>query len=646
MQTNIQAHTNSDLNVKHQVIYLMGVSGCGKSTVGQALSRAFGISFYDGDDFHSQQNIQKMAAGIPLTDSDRKQWLDDIHEFACAKRKSESLIIACSALKEAYRNILSKGLSDNCCWIYLKGDYDTILSRMKKRDGHFMPSSLLSSQFESLEQPSDGIVINIDQAVDSIIEDIRTKINIMKAEFGIIGLGVMGKSISRNLATKGFKLALYNQHIEGKEEHVAQQLIQSHTELKQALGFDDLAQFVKALIPPRKVFLMVKAGEVVDQVIMKLKPLLSAGDVIIDGGNSHYKDTLRRAADLSTYQLEYIGAGVSGGEEGALKGPSIMPGGSRQTYEKVSKYFEAMAASDGLGGKCCTHIGRDGAGHFVKMVHNGIEYAEMQLIAEVYALLIKGAGMEQEAVADVFEEWLNTDSTSYLLEISTQILRKKEDGNYLLNQILDQAGNKGTGSWTTIAACELGVPIPTISAALFARYQSAFIQERQVAHKQYQQQYESVSVDLDALRKVFQLARIVNHHQGFHLIDVASKTYNWNVDLSELARIWTNGCIIRSTLMSRLIEWTKDTARIIQHPEVLAEFTSSKVLCHQVITKAFEANVPVPCFSSAVNYLNAYLEYQSSANMIQAQRDFFGAHTYKRVNDLEGKSYHTNWEVS
>ena len=355
------------------------------------------------------------------------------------------------------------------------------------------------------------------------------------------------------------------------------------------------------------------------------------------------QDTERRMKSCREKGLLYLGTGVSGGEEGALKGPSIMPGGSEAAYLLAKDFLEKIAAKDVAGASCCTRIGDGGSGHFVKMVHNGIEYAEMQLIAECYALLRWGKNAEPNEIADIMQHWLNTGSNSYLLEITIDILRKQEGEDWLIDLILDQAGNKGTGSWTTIAACELGVAIPTISAALFARYQSAFKTERLKAQTIYQKSYQKVNIQAEQIKAAYELARVINHHQGFHLIDAASEQYQWDIDLSALARIWTNGCIIRSELMQNLVEIVKENPRLLQTSAIGLQVGTQRDDLAALVSDACQAGLAIPCFSSSLQYLNTYIQGQSSANIIQAQRDYFGAHTYRRVDDPEGKSHHTIW---
>ncbi len=455
----------------------------------------------------------------------------------------------------------------------------------------------------------------------------------------------MGKSLARNLARRGFRLALFNRFVAGEEEQVAEKFIAAFTVFKTAKGFEDIQAFVNALERPRKIMLMVKAGSAIDELIAQLLPFLEPGDLIIDGGNAHYLDTERRTKDLSSHKIHFVGTGVSGGEEGALKGPAIMPGGSREGYQQCARFLEAIAAKDNKGQACCGYIGGGGAGHFVKMVHNGIEYAEMQLLAELYLILRNGARMDPGQIADFIEEWLRTDNGNYLLEITVDILRRKEGEQWLIDLILDKAGNKGTGSWTTIAAAELGVPIPSITAALFARYISAFKAEREKAarHFHYRPVKPFDHTTLQELPAAYHVARIVNHHQGFHLLSAASEAYGWSLNLSEVARIWTNGCIIRSRLMTTLVNITKRKDRLLQDTILATIAEDGLGDLAKVVSEASVRRLPIPCFAASYNYLLNYSQAQSSANMIQAQRDYFGAHTYQRTDDETGRFYHTEW---
>ncbi|MDF1698631.1 MAG: NADP-dependent phosphogluconate dehydrogenase [Saprospiraceae bacterium] len=628
--------------MKNKDIYIVfGVSGCGKSTIGKLLAHHLNIQFLDGDDFHPAANIKKMSAGIPLQDEDRKGWLEAIHERI--KKSDHSMVIACSALKEKYRSILKGKTPIRIHWIFLNGKFRTILERLKNRRGHFMPDDLLQSQFDALELPTYGLSYNINLSPEEIVNQIIQQTT-MKSKLGLIGLGVMGKSLARNFASKGVHLSLYNRYVKGKEENVATDFIQNFPELNHAVGFEDLNAFVNSLAPPRKIFMMISAGGAVDATIESLIPLLDIGDLIIDGGNSHYKLTQARNDKLKADGIFYIGTGVSGGEEGALKGPSIMPGGEKEAYVLIQQELESIAAKDKNGNACCGHIGKGGAGHFVKMVHNGIEYAEMQLIAECYGLLKNSAGLSNVEISDVFDSW-NTDggASSYLLEITIQILRKKENELDLIDIILDKAGNKGTGSWTTIAACELGVPVPTLTAALFARYQSSFKANRINAEAKYQTNIQTSNMDYNSLLNGYQMARIINHHQGIHLIAAASQAHSWDINMAEVARIWTNGCIIRSEFMEELKHYLKTTSELLLHPEIIQKIKSHRSDLSDICGIASKTGNSSPCFQASLSYLDMYIQSQSTANIIQGQRDFFGAHRYQRKDDPSGNTHHTIW---
>jgi len=529
-----------------KIIVVIGVSGVGKSTITKMLTASLGIPLIDADDFHPQENIDKMKQGISLNDEDRQPWLENLNDALKKSQKARGAVLACSALKESYRKILSQDLGSAVHWVVLQGSYELIKERMESRE-HFMPSELLQSQFATWEEPDYGIKLDVAQKPETIVNKIIEKLSMKEnAEIGLIGLGVMGKSLSRNIARKGIAISVYNRHVDGSEVDIAKNFVMEYDEMDSTLAFDDMHKFVDSLSTPKKVFLMVNAGAPVDSVIDQLTEHLGQGDVIIDGGNSHYKDTERRFHYLREKGIHFIGSGVSGGEEGALKGPSIMPGGSKEGFDLVAPILQSIAAKDSEGTDCCAFIGKGGAGHFVKMVHNGIEYGEMQLIAEVYGILRFGMNKSPSEIADIFSEWLQTEVTSYLLEITTEILKKKEGDKYLIDLILDKAGNKGTGSWTTIAACELGVAIPTLTAALFARYQSSQLDTRLKASEVFASANVQTALDLDHLRQAYQIARVVNHHQGYDLIAAASENYGWDINFEDLSRIWTNGCIIRS----------------------------------------------------------------------------------------------------
>lgn len=624
-----------------KIYFICGVSGSGKSTVGKLLAKKLNVAFIDGDDFHSQDNIKKMKAGNALNDEDRKGWLTSIHNYI--NQSENSIVCACSALKEKYRKTLLSNSNKTYYWIFLNGKKEVIHKRMQKRKGHFMPENLLSSQFDILEIPSYALTFSINKTPNFIVEKIIQKTE-MKKQLGIIGLGVMGKSLSRNFANHGVSLSLYNRYVKDVEENIASNFIRLYPELKSASGYEDLSEFVNSLDVPRKVFMMISAGEAVDSTIDALIPLLDKGDLIIDGGNSHYKLTQARNNKLDQKGIYFIGTGVSGGEEGALKGPSIMPGGKNEAYLLIKNELEAIAAKDKNGKACCGLIGKGGAGHFVKMVHNGIEYGEMQLIAEVYGILKNGEKLSNREISDVFEKWLDGEASSYLLEITIQILRKKENEIDLIDIILDKAGNKGTGSWTTIAACELGVPVPTLTAALFARYQSAFKEERINAEATYQLKSTSKPFDLPSLYNAYLSSRIINHHQGLHLIQAASESYDWEINIAEVCRIWTNGCIIRSELMETLKSIVNREKELLLHPFVVDSIKSKIDDLRDVVGKSSSIGLSIPCFQASLSYFETYTKSQSTANIIQGQRDYFGAHRYQRIDDPTNKTYHTKWE--
>ncbi len=629
---------------QHQVIFIMGVSGAGKSTVGTRLAGQLNIPFYDGDDFHSDANKAKMKAGHPLNDTDRMKWLKTLNLLAVREVQLHSVVIACSALKESYRQQLSTSIESQCRWVLLRGSFDQIEARISKRQGHFMPASLLRSQFDLLETPSQALSIDIQHSPDEIVDLIIKSLSDVQSHLGIIGLGVMGSSLARNMARQGFNLSMYNQYVKNKEERVAEKLIEKHPELQQAKGFEDLQKFVESLSAPRIIVCMIPAGNPLDSLIENIAPLLSPNDFLIDCGNSHYKDTENRQRQLEARGIHYMGVGVSGGEEGALNGPSIMVGGSRSDYDQVKQYLQSIAAKDKGDNPCCAHVGKGGSGHFVKMVHNGIEYAEMQLLAEVYGILRWTNQLDLDEIADVFESWLETDVNSYLLEISRDILRKKEGDKWLLDLILDVSESKGTGGWTTIAAAELEVSIPTITESLFARFTSADKQVRKQLNEELGMLTGTAPFAIDALQKAYRLARISNHQQGFNLIAKASKQYGWQIDLSALSRIWTNGCIIRSTLMENLEQALKNNGNIFLDSTIQSIIREEKEIAARLVGEAIKSNVPIPALTSAVVYLQSVSRGASYGNFIQAQRDYFGAHGYQRVDDQLNQKAHARWK--
>lgn len=619
----------------------MGVSAAGKSTVGHLLSKALDIPFYDGDDYHPQANKDKMASGQPLNDHDRQGWLESLNALANATLQKDGCILACSALKESYREILSHRLGHRTDWVLLHGDFDLLRDRMQVRNGHFMPQSLLQSQFDTLEKPVYGLYLDVKQSPESLVNAIVNYYR--QTSFGLIGLGVMGSSLARNLARKGVRLSLFNRHVPGKEEKVAEKATQTFPELADAQAFDNLEAFVLSIQRPRKIFLMINAGKAVDAVLDDLVPFLDFGDVVMDGGNSHYADTLLRMDKMGKVGVRFLGVGVSGGEEGALHGPAIMPGGDAVGYQIVKPYLRAIAAKDKHGSPCTTYVGKGGSGHFVKMVHNGMEYAEMQLLAELYQCMRFAAKMSPEAIAQVFEQALQTEAESYLLEITTRILQHRTGDVLTLDDILDQAAHKGTGNWTTVAASQLGEPATVLTAALNARYVSANKDKRVQAAQMYDfATQNAVVTDVGSILQAYQSARWIVHHQGFSLIQKAAETYHWELDFRELARIWTNGCIIRSRMMEQLAEMVDGTS-ILLHPNVVAYLKANKEHLKAFVLQNTAAGWPIPCFSAALDFMNAFTQAESPANLIQAQRDLFGAHGYRRKSDHAAESHHTIW---
>lgn len=624
-----------------KVIFIMGVSGSGKSTIGKLLSQEFNLPFFDGDDFHLESNIKKMSSGEALNDDDRQTWLETLNDLAQKELAKNGCIIVCSALKQKYRNTLNSAIKRSTKWVYLSGSFSQISERVQRRKNHFMPSELLKSQFDILEKPNDAIEINISLQPEKIIQIIKKEL-MKKSEFGLFGLGVMGKSLSRNLANKGFKISMFNRHVDEVEVDVAKNFKEQYTELSNAAAFDDLPAFVNSLQQPRRIMLMVNAGKIIDNVIEDLLPHLSKDDILIDGGNANYKKTKERFEYLKNKGIHFIGTGVSGGEEGALKGPSMMPSGNLEAYKNVQNYLETIAAKDQNNLPCCTYIGPEGSGHFIKMVHNGIEYAEMQLLAEVCTIL-ESLGQNPDKIAETLETW-KTTADSYLLNITIAIFRKKENDDWLVKKILDKAGNKGTGNWTTIASAELGVPSTLIASALFSRYTSFYREERIELHQKFgKSQTSDLNVVVNDVLEAYQFARIINHYQGFKLIKVASNKFSWNLNLSEISRIWTGGCIIKSSLMQNLVSILKETPNILTNPELIESVNQYRYSAKKVVSQCVLNDITAPALGEAVQFLNGISTEYISANIIQAQRDYFGAHTYQRLDDEAGKSYHTKW---
>jgi len=470
-----------------------------------------------------------------------------------------------------------------------------------------------------------------------------------KYDIGLIGLAVMGQNLVLNMANHGFSVAVFNRTVSKMDD-----FIEKDAAGREIKGCRSIEELIDSLSSPRKILLMVKAGRPVDDFIERLIPGLDAGDIIIDGGNSRYTDTIRRSGELKRKGILFMGAGVSGGEEGALKGPSIMPGGSAEAWPLVEDIFSSIAARVGDGVTCCRWIGPDGAGHFVKMVHNGIEYGDMQMIAEAYWLLEKALGLTPEEMAQVFTEWNEGELNSYLIEITRDIMLKTDDetGRPMLEIILDSAGQKGTGKWVVESALDLGVPLPTIAEAVFARNLSAYKEERVVASDELAGPALSFQGDkksfVDKIRAALYASKICSYAQGFHLMRAASSHYNWNLDLGEIALLWRGGCIIRARFLDKInaaYAGRPELPNLLVDPFFAAALSESQSAWREVVSESFRLGLSIPAFSSSLAYYDGYRSGRLSANLLQAQRDYFGAHTYERVDRPRGEFFHTEWAV-
>lgn len=469
-----------------------------------------------------------------------------------------------------------------------------------------------------------------------------------KAKIGLIGLGVMGENLALNIERNGFPISIYNRTVERVDE-----FINARGKGKQVFGYHDDKSFVESLERPRKIILLVKAGAPVDQTVEKLLPFLEKDDIIIDGGNSHFTDTIRREKDLAAKGIRFIGSGVSGGEEGALWGPSLMPGGDKKAYEEIKPIWEAIAAKSS-DGPCVTYLGPNGAGHFVKMVHNGIEYGDMQLIAEIYDVMKRGLGLKANQISDIFEEWNKGILDSFLIEITAKILSvtDPETGKFLVDLIVDKAGQKGTGKWTGEIALDLGIAIPTIDAALTGRILSALKDERVVASKKLSGPSEATVNAADskkvlaALQDALYASKVCSYAQGMALIRAGSNEYKWDIDLSECARIWEGGCIIRAKLLQTIKQAFKrqgDVNNLLVDPEFSSWIVEHQANWRYAVTTAVNAGIPVPALSASLAYFDSYRCANLPQNLTQAQRDFFGAHTYERVDKPDAGFMHTDW---
>jgi len=467
-----------------------------------------------------------------------------------------------------------------------------------------------------------------------------------KADIGLIGLAVMGENLVMNMESKGFTVAVYNRTAEKTDRFTG-----GRAKGKNIIGTKSLTELTAALAKPRKVMLMIRAGAAVDEMIEQLLPMLEPGDIIIDGGNSHFPDTIRRTKYVESKGLLYVGTGVSGGEEGALKGPSLMPGGSPAAWPFVKPILQAISAKVEDGSPCCDWVGENGAGHFVKMVHNGIEYGDMQLICEAYSLMKNILNMTAEEIQHVFAAWNGTELNSYLIEITANILGYKDaDGRPLVDKILDAAGQKGTGKWTGMEALDEGVPLTLIGEAVFARSLSAMKEERLAAAKAFPHEKISFAGDkekfIEDIRQALFASKIVSYAQGYMLMRAAAGNFGWNLNYGGIALMWRGGCIIRSVFLGRIKEAYDNDPQLSNL--LLAPYFRDKIVSllpawRRIAAAAAVYGVAAPAFSSALAWFDGYTSETLPANLLQAQRDYFGAHTYERIDAPRGKFFHTNW---
>ncbi len=466
------------------------------------------------------------------------------------------------------------------------------------------------------------------------------------SDIGLIGLAVMGENLVLNMESKGFRITVYNRTLQKVDN-----FINGRAKGKNIVGAHSVEELIKTIKRPRKVMIMVKAGKAVDDMINTIIPHLEKGDIIIDGGNTHFPDTNRRTAFVENKGFLYIGTGVSGGEEGALLGPSIMPGGSPEAWPHLKPIFQAIAAKVEDGTPCCDWVGENGAGHFVKMVHNGIEYGDMQLICEAYQIMKDLLHMSAEDMHQVFKEWNEGELDSYLIEITRDILAYKDtDGQPLVDRILDTAGQKGTGKWTGVSALELGVPLTLIAEAVFSRCLSAIKEERVKASKILTGPISSftgeITVFLNDLKNALYASKIVSYAQGYALMRAAAEEFKWDLNYGGIALMWRGGCIIRSAFLGKIKEaFDNDTsiANLLLNPFFKEKVENAQNGWRNVVSASIINGIPVPAISSALGYFDGYRCERLPANLLQAQRDYFGAHTYERIDKPRGEFYHTNW---
>jgi 6-phosphogluconate dehydrogenase len=472
-----------------------------------------------------------------------------------------------------------------------------------------------------------------------------------KSDIGLIGLAVMGENLALNMEKQGWQVSVYNRTVIGIEEGVVKRFVTGRGKDKNFVGTETMDQFVESLASPKKIMIMVRAGKPVDELIEQLIPLLSSGDILIDGGNSNFKDTERRIQYVEAKGMRYIGSGVSGGEEGALNGASIMPGGSSSAWQEVKPILQSIAAKADDGTPCCDWIGKGGSGHFVKMIHNGIEYGDIQLISEAYFLMKNLLHLSNDKMASYFAKWNEGKLKSYLVEITSHILQQREaDGSYLLDHILDRAGQKGTGKWSVINSMDLGMPLNLIATAVFERSLSSLIDLRTEASKVFNKQTVEASFNeekiIDQIFHTLYASKLVSYAQGFNVLQQASKEFGWNLNLASIARMWRGGCIIRSSFLDNIakaFEEENELSNLLLDPFFSEEIKNALPYWKELVATASLQEFGIPAFSSALNYFYSLTTSRLPANLIQAQRDYFGAHTFERTDCERGKFFHENW---
>lgn len=705
-------------------LVLMGVCGSGKTTVAGILADRTGYEVAEADDFHPRANVEKMASGIPLTDADRWPWLERLRNWMDEHaRAGKSAIVTCSALKRSYRELLRQCQAP-VTFVHLHGPKETLAARMAARTNHFMPAGLLDSQLatlQPLEADEAGLVVDISDSPQQIATQIMEALALPaaashsragcpaldledasvipvtvatsdvhdsqadsvpdgdaralretdhhhreaettrrvqaagSAQIGVYGLGVMGTSLARNLARHGFTVAVYN-----IDTNITDSFMERYRHEGDFVPTYTEGEFAAALRPPRVAALLVTAGAVTDAVTDRLADLFQPADVIIDMGNSLFTDTRAREVRLRERGIHLVGCGTSGGEEGALHGPSLMVGGSAHAYAQLSPMFHAIAAKAEDGKPCCAHVGTDGAGHFVKMVHNGIEYADMQLIAEAYALL-RSLGLPVSAIAQTFQQWNEGELGSYLIDITAQILSHTDahTGEAFIDIIADAAGQKGTGNWTLQQALQLGVPVTAIADATMERMLSVNTETRsatQAALGSLPPSQDAVLAvednrtgqeeTVELIRQALYAAKIVSYAQGLELIKSGAATYGWDIELAQVAQIWRAGCIIRANFLDQVARAYRQDPKLVSllaAPDFAPVLTRYESAWRKVAALSIERAVPAPALASTLHYLTALRSSSLPTALVQAQRDFFGAHTYLR-RDREGV-FHTLWAV-